>query len=89
MAPKHRGSNGWSPTCRFRMLGCAQNGGCTIGMLCILIKQPNVLRKICSHGNIAHYLFLDDAKAVDLGRIGLQCGRRNDALKLFLNWRER
>ncbi|MEE2985212.1 MAG: pyridoxal-dependent decarboxylase [Candidatus Thermoplasmatota archaeon] len=54
-----------------------------------LIKQPNVLRKICSHGDIAHYLFLDDAKAVDLGRISLQCGRRNDALKLFLAWREK
>ena len=54
-----------------------------------LIKQPEILRKICSHGNFAHYLFLGDAEDVDLGRISLQCGRRNDALKLFLAWREK
>ncbi|MAH90991.1 MAG: glutamate decarboxylase [Euryarchaeota archaeon] len=54
-----------------------------------LIKRPEILRKICSHGNVAHYLFLGDAEDVDLGRISLQCGRRNDALKLFLAWREK
>jgi len=54
-----------------------------------LIKRPEILRKICSHGNVAHYLFLGDAEDVDLGRTSLQCGRRNDALKLFLAWRER
>ena len=54
-----------------------------------LIKKPEILRKICSHGNVAHYLFLGDAEDVDLGRISLQCGRRNDALKLFLSWREK
>ena len=54
-----------------------------------LIKQPELLRKICSHGNVAHYLFLGDAEDIDLGRISLQCGRRNDALKLFLAWREK
>ena len=51
-----------------------------------LIKRPEILRKICSHGNFAHYLFLGDAEDVDLGRTSLQCGRRNDALKLFLAW---
>ena len=40
-----------------------------------LIKKPEILRKICSHGNVAHYLFLGDAEDVDLGRISLQCGR--------------
>ena len=54
-----------------------------------LIKKPEILRKICSHGNVAHYLFLGDAEDVDLGRTSLQCGRRNDALKLFLAWREK
>ena len=54
-----------------------------------LLKRPEILRKICSHGDVAHYLFLGDAEDVDLGRISLQCGRRNDALKLFLAWRER
>ena len=53
-----------------------------------LIKRPEILRKICSHGDVAHYLFHGEAEDVDLGRISLQCGRRNDALKLFLAWRE-
>ncbi len=62
-----------------------------IPLICsaFLIKRPEILRKICSHGNVAHYLFLGDAEEVDLGRISLQCGRRNDALKLFLAWREK
>ena len=47
------------------------------------------MRKLCSHGNVAHYLFLGDAEQIDLGRMSLQCGRRNDALKLFLAWREK
>ena len=62
-----------------------------IPLICsaFLIKRPEVLRKLCSHGNVAHYLFLDDAEQIDLGRMSLQCGRRNDALKLFLAWREK
>ena len=47
-----------------------------------------MLKKICAHTNIGHYLFQDDAENIDLGRLSLQCGRRNDALKLFLAWRE-
>lgn len=54
-----------------------------------LIKKPEILRKVCAHGNVAHYLFLGDAEDVDLGRTSIQCGRRNDALKLFLAWREK
>ena len=62
-----------------------------IPLICsaFLIKRPEILRKICSHGNVAHYLFLGDAEQIDLGRMSLQCGRRNDALKLFLAWREK
>ena len=62
-----------------------------VSLVCsaFLIKRPEILRKICSHGNVAHYLFLGDAEDVDLGRTSLQCGRRNDALKLFLAWREK
>ncbi|HIF45214.1 MAG TPA: glutamate decarboxylase [Candidatus Poseidoniales archaeon] len=61
-----------------------------IPMICsaFLIKDPKILRKICSHTNIGHYLFQDEAENVDLGRTSLQCGRRNDALKLFFAWRE-
>ena len=54
-----------------------------------IVKRADVLRAACAHGNEAHYLFHDDAEEQDLGRLSLQCGRRNDALKLFLAWRSR
>jgi glutamate/tyrosine decarboxylase-like PLP-dependent enzyme len=54
-----------------------------------LIKDLSLLRKVCSHGDAAHYLFHDETESDDLGRLSLQCGRRNDALKLFFAWRER
>lgn len=54
-----------------------------------IVKRPEILRRICSHGDIAHYLFHESTEDVDLGRMSLQCGRRNDALKLFFAWRER
>ena len=38
---------------------------------------------------MAHYLFHSDAELDDLGRYSLQCARRNDALKLWLEWRAR
>ena len=53
-----------------------------------LVKQSDVLAKVCAHGNVAHYLFHESSKDHDLGRYSLQCGRRNDALKLWLAWRE-
>jgi glutamate/tyrosine decarboxylase-like PLP-dependent enzyme len=53
-----------------------------------LVKQADVLAKVCAHGNVAHYLFHESSKDHDLGRYSLQCGRRNDALKLWLAWRE-
>ena len=53
-----------------------------------LTKNKSVLRSVCTHGDSAHYLFHDDTKDVDLGRYSLQCGRRNDSLKLWIAWRE-
>jgi len=53
-----------------------------------IVKNEVVLRSVCSHGDIAHYLFHDETKDIDLGRFSLQCGRRNDSLKLWLAWRE-
>ena len=52
-----------------------------------IIKHPEILRAVSSHGDSAHYLFHEDAESVDLGRFSLQCGRRNDALKLWFAWR--
>ena len=54
-----------------------------------IVKRPEILRRICSHGDVAHYLFHESTEDVDIGRMSLQCGRRNDALKLFFAWRER
>ena len=54
-----------------------------------LVKDPMVLRRLCDHTNVAHYLFHSDAELDDLGRYSLQCARRNDALKLWLEWRAR
>jgi glutamate/tyrosine decarboxylase-like PLP-dependent enzyme len=53
-----------------------------------LTKHKEVLGGVCAHGNAAHYLFHEDTKDVDLGRFSLQCGRRNDSLKLWIAWRE-
>ncbi len=62
-----------------------------IPLICsaFLIKDPSVLRRICSHSDDAHYLFHGDSEDIDLGRMSLQCGRRNDALKLFFAWRQK
>ena len=48
-----------------------------------------MLRRLCDHTNVAHYLFHSEAELDDLGRYSLQCARRNDALKLWLEWRAR
>ncbi len=53
-----------------------------------IVKNAKILSSVCSHGDVAHYLFHDETKDIDLGRFSLQCGRRNDSLKLWLAWRE-
>lgn len=53
-----------------------------------IVKDAETLRTVCSNGNTAHYLYLETGENVDLGQYSLQCGRRNDALKLWLAWRE-
>ena len=54
-----------------------------------VVKDKSILGRVCAHGDSAHYLFHEDTEDVDLGRYSLQCGRRNDALKLWLAWREK
>ena len=53
-----------------------------------LTKNQAILKSVCAHGESAHYLFHEDTKDIDLGRYSLQCGRRNDSLKLWIAWRE-
>ena len=61
-----------------------------IPLICsaFIVKDADVLGTVCSNGNTAHYLYIESGEDVDLGRYSLQCGRRNDALKLWLAWRE-
>ncbi|MDP6378988.1 MAG: aminotransferase class V-fold PLP-dependent enzyme [Candidatus Thalassarchaeaceae archaeon] len=87
LSPKTRGllrgiekadSIGWDP---HKMMG--------IQLVCsvLLVRNSGTLNKVCSHADTAHYLFSNKSKNYDLGRKSLQCGRRVDALKLWLAWR--
>ncbi|HTL90217.1 MAG TPA: pyridoxal-dependent decarboxylase [Leptolyngbya sp.] len=52
----------------------------------ILLKQPEILAQTVSNAE-TDYLFHDHADAAyDLGVMSLQCGRKADALKLWLAW---
>lgn len=50
----------------------------------LLINQQDLLSKTCSDGDTS-YIFRD--KKMDLGQNSLQCGRRVDSLKWFLDWK--
>ena len=41
------------------------------------------------HTSTAHYLLHKDMEDFDLAHRSLQCGRRNDALKGWLEWKEK
>ena len=62
-----------------------------IPLICssFLVKDESILAKVCNHTKSAHYLFQSEDRTNDLGHYSLQCGRRNDALKLFLAWRQK
>ena len=52
----------------------------------VFVKDKNVLKKSLTTKNDS-YLFHDE-ESVDLGPKSLQCGRRNDILKLWMYWQE-
>jgi glutamate/tyrosine decarboxylase-like PLP-dependent enzyme len=54
-----------------------------------IIKNPRILRQTCNHTRAAHYLFHPNNEDLDVGHMSLQCGRRIDALKLWLAWKEK
>lgn len=51
-------------------------------------RRPYILREICSAGDES-YIFRDgdDGQVRDLGTLSLQCGRKVDSLKWFLDWK--
>ncbi len=50
---------------------------------CLLVKQKNLLKSTCADGNTS-YVFHNP---LDLGVSSLQCARRVDSLKWFLDWK--
>ncbi len=53
----------------------------------LLVKEKGTLFEVCSSGG-TDYIFHDDENySYDLGKISLQCGRKVDALKLWLSWK--
>ena len=51
-------------------------------------QRPDILRQVCSAGDES-YIFRegDNGEIRDLGTQSLQCGRRVDSLKWFLDWK--
>ncbi len=54
----------------------------------LINNKPHVLGKVCSCGDES-YIFHDGPsnEVKDLGAVSLQCGRRVDSLKWFLDWK--
>ena len=53
----------------------------------LLTPHKGALGETCSYIRTAHYLFREPGEEYDLGRKSLQCGRRVDALKLWIEWK--
>jgi glutamate/tyrosine decarboxylase-like PLP-dependent enzyme len=63
--------------------------GSTLTCSAILTRRKGVLLRTCgTDAQQTEYLFHEtDDSALDLGRMSLQCGRRTDALRLWLMWK--
>lgn len=59
--------------------------GTPLGCSIIVTKHPSQLHH--SFSNEADYLYQTDGDDFNLGKTSLQCGRRNDALKLWTLWK--
>lgn len=59
--------------------------GTPLGCSIIITKHPEQLHH--SFSNEADYLYQTDGDDFNLGKTSLQCGRRNDALKLWTLWK--
>lgn len=53
----------------------------------ILVKQAGLLEETCSGGGGEYLFHKDENAAFNLGQRSIQCGRRADALKVWLSWK--
>ncbi|EPJ45198.1 MAG: hypothetical protein OFPI_37660 [Osedax symbiont Rs2] len=53
----------------------------------ILVKQAGLLRQACSGGGGDYLFHSDENEAYNLGQRSIQCGRRADALKVWMSWK--
>ena len=53
----------------------------------ILVKQAGLLRQACSGGGGEYLFHSDENEAYNLGERSIQCGRRADALKVWMSWK--
>jgi len=53
----------------------------------ILVKQAGLLRAACSGGGGDYLFHSDENAAYNLGERSIQCGRRADALKVWMSWK--
>lgn len=52
----------------------------------LLFKEKGMLAKAHNHGASDEYIYRDTEAQYNLGPISIQCGRKVDALKLYLTW---
>jgi glutamate/tyrosine decarboxylase-like PLP-dependent enzyme len=53
----------------------------------ILVKQKGILNEVSASGDTDYLFHEDENSAYDLGHHSFQCGRKVDALKLWLAWK--
>jgi len=53
----------------------------------ILVKQAGLLRETCSGGGSDYLFHADENAPYNLGERSIQCGRRADALKVWMSWK--
>ncbi|MCI5071894.1 pyridoxal-dependent decarboxylase [bacterium] len=52
----------------------------------LLFREKGMLAKAHNHGTSDKYIYRDTEAEYNLGPISIQCGRKVDALKLYLTW---
>ncbi|NQZ31073.1 MAG: glutamate decarboxylase [Oceanospirillaceae bacterium] len=53
----------------------------------ILTKEQGLLKEVCSGGGSDYLFHADENAAYNLGERSIQCGRRADALKVWMSWK--